>query len=155
MDLINTFRNMDVTTKMYILWAVAIVAFAIFEGVTAQLVSIWFVLGSIAALIAAFCGANIPIQVTVFTVVTLITLIATRPIVKKRLTAKVEKTNADRCIGQDAVVIEEINNLAASGLVKTDGKVWTARSADSGVIEKDALVTVEKIEGVKLIVKRK
>ena len=147
--------EMDATTKMYIFWAVAIVAFAILEGMTAQLVSIWFVLGAIAALIAAFCGASIPIQIAVFTCVTIITLLATRPIVKKRLTTKVEKTNADRCIGQDAVVIETIDNLAPSGLVKTDGKVWTARSAANDIIEKDTVVTVERIDGVKLIVSRK
>lgn len=139
-------------TKMYIIWAVAIVVFGIFEGVTAQLVSIWFVLGSIGALITAFAGGDIKLQLIVFVAVTVITLIATRPIIKKRLNSQVEKTNADRCIGQDAVVIEEINNLLPTGLVKADGKVWTARSSDKSIIPKDSIVTVEKIDGVKLIV---
>ncbi len=139
-------------TKMYILWAVAIVAFGFLEGITAQLVSIWFVFGSIGALITSLCGGDIKLQIIVFVAVTLVTLVATRPIVKKRLNSKVEKTNADRCIGQDAVVIEEINNLLPTGLVKTDGKVWTARSSDGSTIPKDSIVTVEKIDGVKLIV---
>ena len=142
-------------TKMYIFWAVAIVAFGFLEGITAQLVSIWFVLGSIGALITAFCGGDIKLQLIVFVAVTLVTLIATRPIVKERLNSKVEKTNADRCIGQDAVVTEEINNLLSTGLVKADGKTWSARSSDKSIIPKDSIVVVEKIEGVKLIVHTK
>jgi membrane protein implicated in regulation of membrane protease activity len=63
---------MTTEVRMYIIWAVAIVAFGIFEGITAQLVSIWFVMGSIAALIAAFCGAGIPLQLIIFTAVTVL-----------------------------------------------------------------------------------
>lgn len=142
-------------TTMYIIWAVAIVAFAVLEGMTAQLVSIWFMLGSIAGLIAAFCHAGILLQVIIFVIVTIITLIATRPIVKKRLNTIKQPTNADRCIGQRGVVIEEINNLEPSGQVKADGKVWTARSSDESIIPEGTVITIEKIDGVKLIVNSK
>ena len=54
----------------------------------------------------------------------------TRPIVKKKLTVKVEPTNADRCIGLIATVIEDINNIDGTGLVKVDGKIWTAKCED-------------------------
>ncbi len=140
---------------MYIIWAVIIILFAVLEMFTAQLLSIWFVLGAIGALIAALCGANTTIQIVVFIVVTVIALIATRPIVKKHLNTKVQNTNADRCIGQDAVVIEQIDNLKPCGQVKVNGTVWTARNSDNTVIETDTIVTVEKIDGVKLIVKTK
>lgn len=139
-------------TTMYIIWAVAIVVFGVFEAVTAQLVSIWFVLGSIAGLVAALLGANITTQIIVFVAVTIITLIATRPLVKKRLNTTIQPTNADRCIGQKGVVIEEIDNLNGCGQVKIDGKEWTARSSNGDTIPKDSVVLIEKIEGVKLIV---
>lgn len=143
-------------TTMYIIWAVAIFLFGTLEGVTTQLVSIWFMLGSIGALIAALCHTAFWVQIIVFVAITVITLIATRPIVKKKLNTKIVKTNADRCIGQDAVVIEEINNLLPAGQVKVDGKVWTARSSiQENIIPKNAVVTVEKIDGVKLIVSNK
>ena len=138
--------------NMYIVWAVALVAFGIFEGLTAQLVSIWFVVGSAAALGATALHAPLWVQLVVFFGVSLIVLAITRPIVKKRLQKGLEKTNADRCIGQDAVVIEEINNLEATGQVKADGKVWTARSSVNSVIPEGSIVTVDKIEGVKLLV---
>ncbi|MBQ9531537.1 MAG: NfeD family protein [Eubacterium sp.] len=138
---------------MYIVWAIAIVVFGVLEGITTQLVSIWFVLGAIAALIASLCSATLPVQVIIFVAVTVIALIATRPIVKKRINTTFEKTNADRCIGNEAVVCEEIDNLKAKGQVKTGGQIWSARSSDGSVIPENTVVTVEKIDGVKLIVK--
>lgn len=142
-------------TTMDIVWIVAIIAFGVFEGVTAQLVSVWFVLGSVAGLIASLLGADLPLQIAIFAAVSLIALVLTRPLVNKYVKSKAEKTNADRCIGQNAVVLEEIDNLQSKGQVKTDGKVWTARSASGEIIPKDTIVTVEKIEGVKVIVSPK
>lgn len=141
--------------NMYIVWAIAIVVFGVFEGVTAQLVSIWFVIGAVASLVSVAFGASIPVQIVIFTVVSIIALIITRPLVKKHINVKAEKTNADRCIGQEAVVIEEIDNLSSKGQVKTLGQVWTARSSDASVITKDTVVIVRKIDGVKLIVSTK
>lgn len=141
--------------NMLVVWAVAIAVFGIFEGLTAQLVSIWFVIGSAAALGAAALHAPPWVQAIVFFAVSMIALAVTRPIVKKHLQSKLEKTNADRCIGQDAVVTEEIDNLRATGQVKADGKIWTARSSDKSVIPAGSIVTVEKIDGVKLIVSTK
>ena len=115
--------------------------------------SIWFVIGAVAALIAQLLGAGLVIQVVVFIAVSVAALLVTRPLVKKKLNTKAEKTNADRCIGMQGVVTEDIDNLAPSGQVKADGKIWTARSATGEKIPKDTVVTVEKIDGVKLIVK--
>ena len=140
---------------MYLVWAVAIVVFGIFEGITAQLVSIWFVIGSAAALIATAFGAPLWLQIVIFFAVSLMVLAAVRPLVKKHLSDKIEKTNADRCIGQDGIVLEEINNLLPTGQVKADGKVWTARSSDQSIIPKNTVVKIEKIDGVKLIVSTK
>ena len=148
-------RKGEKGVNMYVVWAVAIVAFGIFEGVTAQLVSIWFVIGSVAALISAAFKAPIWLQIVIFFAVSVLVLVAMRPIIKKKITPTLEKTNADRCIGKDGVVIEEINNLLSTGQVKADGKVWTARSSDNSVIPRDTVVTVEKIDGVKLVVTNK
>lgn len=142
-------------TTMYIIWAVAIVGFGVLEGITFQLVSIWFMIGSVAGLVAALCSAPFYLQVIISIAVSVLALIVTRPIVMKYLKPRIQSTNADRCIDQWAVVLEEIDNIKSTGCVKVDGKEWTARSSDGEVIPKDAVVTVEKIEGVKLIVSSK
>ena len=141
--------------KGYIFWVIAIVVFAILEAVTTQLVSVWFIVGSIAALVSERLGAPFWLQLVVFVGVSAITLILTRPLIKKHLKPKNEPTNADRVIGQTAVVTEKIDNLSAAGFVKVDGQIWSARSCDDTVIEEGKQVEIKRIDGVKLIVAEK
>ena len=136
-------------------WVAALVVFLIVEAVTAGLVSIWFVFGSLVALICAALGAAVWLQIFWFVIVSVATLVLTRPLVKRYVDSRSVATNADRSIGRAAVVTERIDNLAATGTVKLDGVVWTARSTDDAVaIETGERVTVRAIEGVKLIVER-
>lgn len=136
-------------------WVVALVVFLIVEAVTAGLVSIWFVFGSLVALICAALGAAVWLQIFWFVIVSVATLVLTRPLVKRYVDSRSIATNADRSIGRAAVVTERIDNLAATGAVNLDGVVWTARSTDDAVaIETGERVTVRAIEGVKLIVER-
>jgi membrane protein implicated in regulation of membrane protease activity len=81
-------------------------------------------------------------------------LILTRPFVKKVLKAKRISTNADQVIGKTAVVIEDIDNDLAAGRVICMGLDWSARSVDGSRIKAGKKATVERIEGVKLIVKQ-
>ncbi len=139
----------------YIIWAAAIIVFGIAEAVTAQLISIWFVIGAVAGLISVFCGANLYVQLLVFIAVSVLALVITRPLVKKYIKPKKEHTNADRVLTQEGIVVEEINNTLGKGQVKVDGKLWTARSANGDIIPEGSIVETEKISGVKLIVKIK
>ncbi|MBQ3538059.1 MAG: NfeD family protein [Clostridia bacterium] len=135
------------------IWLALLIVLIITEIATVQLTTVWFALGAFVSLIlAAFGVDSIIIQVIVFVAVSLISLIATRPLVKKYVNAKTQPTNADRCIGQTAVVTEEINNLLSTGAVKVNGTQWTARSEKGNIIPENETVTVIKIDGVKLIV---
>ncbi len=136
-----------------IIWAVALVVLLAIEGATAQLVTIWFAAGALVALIAAALHAPIWLQAVLCIVVSGVTLVATRPLVKNITKRKTQSLNADRCIGETAVVTEDIDNIQATGSVKVGGIVWTARSSDGEKIEKGKNVIIEKIDGVKLIVK--
>ena len=141
------------TQHSVVIWVVALILFAAVEAVTVQLVSVWFAAGALAALIADLLGAGVTVQFVVFLAVSIICFIVTRPLVKKFSTSKIQSTNADRCIGETAVVVEEIDNVNAKGQVKVNGNIWTARSETDEVITEGEKVTVLKIEGVKLIVK--
>ncbi len=133
-------------------WAIAIIVFSILEAITAQLVSIWFVLGSIGGLITAICGGAIWLQIIIFVAISVITLLLTKPFVRKIVQPTTQKTNADRCIGETGIVTEEINNISSTGQVKVGGNVWTARSTNGEIIPTNTLVIVDKIDGVKLMV---
>ena len=138
--------------SMNIVWAAAIVIFVIAEAATVGLVSIWFAVGALGALIVSVCGGHLWLQIAVFVVLTAATLVLTRPLASKYVNGKSQPTNADRLIGSTCIVTETIDNIAATGTVSANGKFWTARSADGSVIPMNSLVTVERIEGVKLIV---
>jgi len=135
------------------LWLGAIVVFGVVEALTAGLVSIWFVAGSVAALIAAIIHVSETAQVVVFLVVSAVALAATRPLVRKFTRRKTEATNLDRVLGEVAKVTETVDNRNSTGAVYVDGKTWTARSADGTVIPAGEEVRIEKMEGVKLFVK--
>ena len=138
--------------NMTIFWLILAIAMAVLEGVTVQLVSIWFAIGSLAACITSLVTDNIIIQVSVFIVATAIALAVTRPLVKKIKSKQAPATNSDRYIGKTAVVISAIDNEKAQGMVKVDNQKWTARSASGEPIEEGSSVKVIAIEGVKLIV---
>ena len=134
---------------MGIVWIVAIVVFGILEALTSALVSIWFVFGGVAAFFATFFTDSILIQLTVFTAVSVVALIFTRPILKQRLSAKPVATNADRVIGQIGRVSQEIGP-EPGGRVEVDGLSWSARC--SVVLEAGCPCRVDAIEGATLVV---
>lgn len=135
-----------------IIWIAAVIIFGVAEALTAGLVSIWFVLGAVAGLITAVLGGPIWLQVVLFFLVSIATLIATRPLVRKLSKKGQVATNADRVLGGTARVTETIDNTIPTGEVYIDGKTWTARSQSGAVIAAETLVTVIRMEGVKLYV---
>ena len=138
--------------KVSLFWLALVIFFAVIEGVTPQLVSIWFAGGALVSLIVSLFGAPLWVEVIVFVAVSAILLILTRPLVKRRFAKQIVKTNADALVGGEAVVTQTINNVEGSGLAKILGQVWSARSATGETIPEGTAVTVERIEGVKLIV---
>ncbi len=152
----NISREVYKMDIMPFIWIAVIVVMAIIEGVTAQLVSVWFVAGALAAAIVSFFTPSFPIQLFVFVGVSVVLLAATRPFVRKlKASTKVVPTNADRFIGKTAVVLEDIEDVKGSGQVKVGGSVWSAKTAAGVKIPKGSEVTVKEIVGVKLIVEPK
>ena len=142
--------NME--TYLY-MWLIAFVLFTVVEFATSMaLISIWFAAGSLVALVLSAFDVPLWIQLLVFILVSAILLICTRPIAKKHAKNNID-TNIKIIIGKTAKVIEDIDNLKATGRVRLDGVDWTAISDTGEIIEKDSHVTVTKIEGSKLYVK--
>ena len=138
-----------------ICWLAVFVLMIVIELATMGLTTIWFAGGAVAGFIASMLGANVVIQAVVFFVVSIVLLIFTRPFAVRYVNSNKTKTNIDGLIGQEALVLEEINNIRETGCARLEGKEWTARSVDDTVIPADTVVIVERIEGVKLIVKTK
>lgn len=138
-----------------VIWLVAVIVFIIGEAGTVGLTSIWFAVGALGALIVSLLGGWIWLQVVVFLVLTTVALLLVRPLAKRYLKPRYSATNADRVIGAEAVVTQEIDNLQGQGLVNISGQIWTARSQDDSVLPVGTKVTVLRIEGVKVFVIKK
>ena len=141
---------MDIT----VVWLIAMIVLLAVEAVVPGLISIWFALGALAALVSALLHAPLWLQIVWFLVVSVAALALTRPLAKKYINSRTQPTNADMLIGKECIVRESIDNVRGTGSVSVGGKVWTARTENEGVrLQEGDLAVVVRIEGVKLIVK--
>ena len=136
------------------IWLGAMIFFIFLEASTVSLVSLWFVGGSLAAMITALCGGDLWLQIVLFIVVSSILLLSLRPLARKYLRPRQERTNAQSNIGKTAVVTESIDNLHGQGAVKISGVYWSARSENGEIIDNGEVVRVTAIEGAKVRVER-
>ena len=106
----------------------------------------------------AFCaglmGFGTTVQIVVFLAVSIVLLVMTRPIAVKYFNQERQKTNAESLIGQQALVLEDIDTMQAVGRVEIRGQEWSAKTDEpDGKIAKNTVVVVDGIQGVKLIVR--
>ena len=138
----------------WVIWLVFAVIMFIIEAVTTGLATLWFALGAIVAMIMDLCGAPLYLQVIVMAVVSIVCfalcMIWVRPKLESLRKKNIQRTNADRLIGKEGIVIVPLNVAEGKGQVKVDGQIWSAKS--DGDIAEGIKVTVKSIEGVKLVV---
>ena len=136
------------------IWLGIAIASAVLEFVSMQMVSVWFTVGSIVAIILSLCGVIWWIQLLTFGIVSLVLLLSLRKICLRYLLKNDNATtNVDGMLGTTQKLIESITQDTA-GAVKISGVVWTAVCDDDSTIEKGELVQIERVEGNKLIVKK-
>ena len=142
--------------EQYMIWiwlGVFVLSLGI-EAASQDLLSIWFGLGSLAALCVS---PALPFwaEIIVFLVVSSVTLLFTRPLIKKIMDKQVRKTNSDEFIGKRVKAISEIDKYNA-GEVKLNGIVYNAilPEDDYETIEKDSIVEVIAVKGNKVVVKK-
>ena len=130
-------------------WLGAFIVLAVIEGLTYSLVSVWFCIGSLAAIAAAGVGFPEWAQIIIFVLVSGMTMLTLRPYFLKAVTPRVTKTNLDRLEGTVAVVTKRVDKF--EGVAKADGKEWSARTQDDSVLEVGEQAYILRIEGVRLI----
>ena len=140
----------------WIIWLVIAVIMLVIEIATTGLATLWFAVGAIVAMIMDLCGASLVSQIIVMALVSIVCFILCMIWIKPKLESlrkkNVQKTNADRLIGREGVVIVPFNSTEGKGQVKVDGQIWSAKSGED--YTEGTKVTVKAIEGVKLVVER-
>ena len=138
--------------NLVIVWIILAVVFLIVELVTVGMVSLWFMIGALVALLAAALGANPWLQILLFLLVSIVCFALLYPKLKGFVGRNRQPTNADMVLGKTCIVTQRIDNIADTGAVSVGGKVWSARTMNGAPVEEGALVRAESIEGVKLMV---
>ena len=139
---------------MTYLWILVIIVSLVVEAGTYALVAIWFVPAAAIAVVLSVLKLSIPVQVLVFFVISLVSILFFRKYLEKKIKTKAVPTNADAVIGKIGIVTENIDNINFKGQVKIDGQIWSARTKDTSLLEKGDTVRILAIEGVKLIVEK-
>ena len=138
----------------WIIWLIIFVVMIIIEAATTALATVWFAAGALVAMIMDLCGAPHNLQIIVMAAVSVVTFIICmiwiRPKLESLRRANIQRTNADRLIGLEGVVIVPVDPVEGKGQVKVEGQVWSAKS--EGAIDEGTKVKIRAIEGVKLIV---
>lgn len=139
-----------------ICWLAVLIVLLLVEIATLGLTTIWFAGGALVACVAALLHASIWVQIVLFLVVSVLLLLFTRPVAVRYMNRNRTKTNVDSMAGKEAVVTEDIDNLKAQGVVQVNGLEWTARAENNqDVIPKGSVVEVTRVDGVKLIVRKR
>lgn len=135
-----------------VFWLVLFVVFLMAEASTVAVISLWFAIGALAAMVSSFLGAELWLQAVLFFAVSIVLLCALRPLTKKYFTPKIIRTNVDAVVGTTGRVVETIENDLTQGRVKLGSLEWSARSTAGETVEEGTLVRVDRIEGVKVFV---
>ncbi len=135
-----------------IYWLIAMLVFLFAEGITVTLVSIWFAIGALTAIVTALLGGPLWLQVLLFLVVSILLLASLRGIVRKYINPRLIHTNVDSVVGSIGIVTVPVNNVAALGQVRISGMDWSARSTTGMPLPEGVQVRVDRIEGVKVFV---
>jgi membrane protein implicated in regulation of membrane protease activity len=137
----------------WLIWVLVAVALAIGEIATSGL----FFLGPVAvaallALLVAVLGGSLLLQLIVFGVGSVASLLVLRPVARRHLRMPAQlRTGTDALVGARATVLQRVDS--DGGRVKIGGEEWSARSYMEGqVLEPGTRVEVAKIEGATALV---
>lgn len=137
--------------EYWIVWLLIVFFLSFIEVITVNLITIWFIVSALVSLLLSFFVDSFTIQFIVFGILGIILLLTTGKSLKKIFDEEQTRTNADRVIGMVGIVTEEIKKNVI-GEVKVDGKRWSAISTKTIKVGEEVLI--EKIDGVKLVVKK-
>lgn len=135
-----------------LIWLALMIVFLLLEAGTVSMVTIWFAVGALAALVASLFGAELWLQILLFVVISAALLLALRPLARKYFTPRLAKTNMDAVIGQEGYVTAVVDNDHAAGKVKLGHMEWSARSSSGEILEEGTRIKVDSVEGVKVFV---
>jgi len=138
-------------------WGWMILALIFFAGelLTAGFFLVAFGIGAAVAGIAALLGLNLVWQLLLFSLLSSLVVFSLRGFADKITPSNSPaKIGIDRVLGKKAVVIETIDSIEGTGLIRVDTEKWRALPEDpQQVIPENTTVKVLAVEGTRLVVR--
>ncbi|GAB4564082.1 MAG: hypothetical protein Kow0047_13510 [Anaerolineae bacterium] len=134
-------------------WLLIAIFFFVTEIFTAGFVLACFGVGAVVAAIVAFFGLDLVWQLLLFVVVSLVSVLLSRPFAERVTGQQPAAVGVDRVLGKRAIVIQEIDPVTGTGRVRVDREEWRADSIDGRRIEQGSQVLVLAVEGTHLKVR--
>jgi membrane protein implicated in regulation of membrane protease activity len=142
--------------KMELVWVWFVIAILFFLGevLTAGFVLAAFGVGALVAMLAALLGTTLPVQLIVFIVTSGTGVLLSRRFADRITGPQAQGVGIDRVLGKRAVVLEAIDPMTASGMVRVEREEWRADTVDNLPVPAGAVVEVLAVEGTRLKVRQ-
>jgi membrane protein implicated in regulation of membrane protease activity len=140
---------------MWLFWLILCGIFLIIEIFTTSFLMFWPGIGAFLAFLVSLITDSQAIQISVFSISSILLIIFMKPLVKKFFKSNdTTVMNTDSLIGKTGIVVKTINSAEGKGQVKINGELWSAFTLDeNAIINEGERVVIESISGVRLQVK--
>jgi membrane protein implicated in regulation of membrane protease activity len=139
--------------EAWVIFLVIAALLAVGEVLTLSFFLAPFAVGALAGMLAELVGAPLVLSFTLAIVVSVASFGVVRPIARRHQRTRPSlRTGVDKLIGEEAMVVQTVDNDANAGTVRLSGEVWTARAFDEEVIESGRRVHVVEIRGATALV---
>jgi membrane protein implicated in regulation of membrane protease activity len=138
--------------KAWWIWMALAAIFIIGEIFTAGFFIMWFGIGAAVAGILAICGLGAGWQWAGFVLVSGVLFVVSRRFAERFTKKQPPGIGADRFVGREGIVLEEIDNTKNSGRVRLGKEEWRAESESGDRIPEGVRVSVSRLDGTHLVV---
>ncbi len=140
--------------KIWYIWMIIAALFVVGEIFTAGFFLLWFGIGAAVAGVLALFGLGYVWQLGAFVLVSGVLFVVSRRFADKFSKKQPPGIGADRVIGKQGIVLEEIDNTKNTGRVRLKKEEWLAGSETGEVIVVGNRVEVIRMEGTHLVVEK-
>ena len=137
----------------YVFWLILTIVFTVIEFIIPALVTVWFAFAAAMTIFISLAFDNLKVEITFFTIVSILAIIFIRPLAKKILSKN--KDNFDAEAIDTSIIVKRIVDVTKEEKiydVSYKGSIWTALSNE--IFEVGDIPIITGFKGNKIIIKK-
>ena len=137
----------------YVFWLILTIIFTVIEFIIPALVTVWFAFAAAMTIFISLAFDNLKVEITFFTIVSVLAIIFIRPLAKKILSKN--KDNFDAEAIDTSIIVKRIVDVTKEEKiydVSYKGSIWTALSSE--IFEVGDIPIITGFKGNKIIIKK-